>query len=164
VLFETFPLRREADENEAAVALHARHLHHRGVRTLRIEIGGIAVLQRHGLEFAVEVIGPAVIAALEFVGRAAIVRDHHRAAMRALIMQRADLAFRIPHDHQRLARDARAEIVAGLLDLALVPYIDPGGREDARHFQFENVRIGVDAAMHARGLHELGQPFRRTLR
>ena len=88
--FQARPVRGFAGEDEAAIALHPRHLHHRGLRIVRIEIARIAVLQRHRLEPAVEMIGPAVIAALEFVGVALVVRDHHRAAMGALVVDDAD--------------------------------------------------------------------------
>ena len=71
------PVRGFAGEDEAAIALHPRHRRHRGLRILRIEIARIAVLQRHRLEPAVEMIGPAVIAALEFGRVALVVRDHH---------------------------------------------------------------------------------------
>ena len=65
------------------------------------------MLQRHGFQAAVEMIGPAVIAALKFVGPAFVERDHERAAMRALVMHDVDLAVRAAHHHDRLA----AEIV-----------------------------------------------------
>ncbi len=98
------------------------------------------MLQRHCLEPAVEMIGPAVIAALEFVGVALVVGDHERAAMGALIMNDADLAVGVAHQHDGLAADEAAEIVAGILHLAFVADIDPGGAENALQFQFEDGR------------------------
>ena len=163
MLFEAFPFRGKANEDEAAIALDARHLHHRGVRIFRIEIGRIAVLQRDGFQLAVEVIGPAVVAALEFIRAAAVIGNDHRATVGALIVQRPHPPFGVAHDDNRLARDTRTEIVARLFDLTLVSDIDPGARKDAGHLQFENVRIRVDAAMHARGLHQPGKRFRRAL-
>jgi hypothetical protein len=71
-------------------------------------------------------IGPAVIAALEFVGAAFVERDHERATVSALVVQNVDLAVRTAHHHDRLAAKIGAEIVAGLSNLALVSDINPG--------------------------------------
>ena len=75
-VFERWPLGGLIDENKAAIARHARHMQHRHGRAFRIEARRIAVLQRHSFQAAVEMIGPAVIAALEFVGPAFVERHH----------------------------------------------------------------------------------------
>ena len=54
-----------------------------------------------------------------------------------------------------LRADSRAEVIAGVLDLAFVADIDPRGAEDAPKLKLENLRIDVEAAMNARGLHKL---------
>ena len=118
------------------------------------------MLQRHRFEPAVEVIGPAVIAALEFLGMALVIGDDQRAAMSALIVDDADLAFGVAHQHHRLLADEGGEIVARLLHLAFMADIDPGGAEDALHFEIENGGIGIDAAMNARRLHQGSKRFR----
>ena len=118
------------------------------------------MLQRHRLEPAIEMIGPAVIAALEFLGVALVIGNDQRAAMGALIVNDADLAFGVAHQHDRLAADEGAEIVAGVFHLAFVADIDPGSAENALQLELENRRIGVDLPVHAAGLHE----FRLNLR
>jgi hypothetical protein len=100
-------------------------------------------------------IGPAVIAALEFIGIAFVGRDHHRAAMRTLIAQNLKFSGGVAHDDNRLARNLSAEEVADIPDLALVADIDPGGAEDALELKFKDRRVGVEAAMNASGLHKV---------
>ena len=51
--------------------------------------------------------------------------------MGALIVDDADLAFGVAHQHDRLAADESAEIVAGVLHLAFVADINPGSAEYA---------------------------------
>ena len=108
------------------------------------------MLQRDRLQPPVEMIGPAVIAALEFVGVALVGGDHHRAAMRALIVDDLQLPSASRTTMIGLRPIVRAEIVAGCLHLAFVADIDPGGAEDALDLERENRRIGVEAAMNAR--------------
>ena|SRR5215468_8453738 len=76
-----------------------------------IEIARIPMLQRHSLYPAVEVIGPAVVAAGEFGGIAAPGRDHERAAMGALIVDDADRASGIVNQHDGPAADRGGGIV-----------------------------------------------------
>ena len=54
-------------------------------------------------------IGPAVIAALEFVGIALVIGDDERAAMGALIVDDADFAIGVAHQHDRLPADEGAK-------------------------------------------------------
>ena len=140
------PVVAAAREHEAAIALHPRHLQHRELRILGIEVLRIAVIERHGLEPAVEMIGPAVIAAGEFRRVALVGRHHHGAAVGALVADHAYRSVGVAHHHHRLASDLGGEIVARIFDLALVPDIDPGGIEDPLHLQFEDGRIGVELA------------------
>ncbi len=74
--------------------------------------------------------------------------------MGALIVDDADRALGVAHQHDRLAADEAAEIVAGFFHLAFVADINPGDAENALHFELENGRIGVDLPMHAAGLNE----------
>jgi hypothetical protein len=92
-----------------------------------------------------------VIAALKLIGVASVGRHHHRAAMRTLIAQNLKFPRRVAHDDNRLAGDLRAEEVADIPDLALVPDIDPGGTEDALKLKLEDRRIGIETAMNAGG-------------
>ena len=75
--------------------------------------------------------------------------------MGALVMDDADVAFGVAHQHDRLAADEGAEIIAGIFHLAFVADIDPGGAEDALQLKLENRRIGVELPMHAARLKEL---------
>src|SRR5262249_53606338 len=143
-----------AGENEPAIAVSARDLHDRGLGIFGVEVAGIAVLQRHRLDPAVEMIGPAVIAALEFGRVALVVGDDERSAVGALIVNDADVALGVAHQHHRLAPDKCAKVVAGIFDLALVPDIDPGDAEYPFQLELENGRIGVDLPMHTAGLKE----------
>src|SRR6266581_5108324 len=99
-------------------------------------------------------IGPAVIAALEFAGIALVVGDHERAAMRALVMNDPDFALGIAHQHDRLAADKSADVVAGIFHLAFMADVNPSRPEYPLHFEFEDRRIGVEPAMHPAGLHK----------
>src|SRR6476620_6687509 len=94
-------------------------------------------------------IGPAVVATGEFAGVARVVGDHHRTAMRALIMDDANGALGIAHQNNRLAADEGAEIIAGIFHLAFVADVNPGGPENALELKLENFRIGVDLPAHA---------------
>jgi len=105
---EARPVACLAGKHEAAVAFHARHRNHRGLRIVRIEIAGIAVLQRHRFEPAVEMIRPAVIAALKFVGIAFVIGNDQRTAMRALVMDDANFALGIANKNDGLAADEGA--------------------------------------------------------
>ena len=100
--FQVRPVGRFAREDEAAIALHPRHRLHRHLRIADLEVARIAVVERHGLEPAVEMIGPAVIAAGEFVGVALLGRHHHRAAVGALVA-----------DHAQARRSASRVITTG---------------------------------------------------
>jgi hypothetical protein len=59
------------------------------------------------------------------------------------------------HDH-RLASELGGDVVAGLRDLAGVPYEQPGAAEDALHLELEDIRIRVHAAMNPARLDQLG--------
>src|SRR5262249_54188505 len=140
-IFETRAIGRLAGEDEAAIAFDARRLHHRGFRIFRIEIAWITVLQRHGFEPSIEMVGPAVVAALKFLRSALVVGDHERAAMGALIMDDAHLAIAVAHQNDRFAADETTNVVAGIFYLAFVADIDPGVAEYPRHFQIEDRRV-----------------------
>ncbi len=154
IVLEARSLRREAAEHEAAVARDARHREHREFRARRVEMRGIAVQQRRGLEAAVEMVGPAVIATAELVGVPAVGGDHHGAAVGALIVQQTDRSVRIAHQQQRLVADTGGEKVPGVSDLALMPDIDPGRAEDLRELALEYIGIGVEAPVHATRLNK----------
>ena len=108
------------------------------------------MVERHRLELAVEVIGPAVIAAGELRRVALLGRHHHGAAVGALVVHHVQRAVVVAHHHHRLAADLGREIVAGIFHLALVADIDPGRAEQALHLQLEDRRIGVDLPVHRR--------------
>jgi hypothetical protein len=153
-LVETRPVADVAREHKAAVTLDARHLRHRHCWIIRIEIAWIAVIERHGFQPAVQMIGPAVIAARK-LGRVALLgRDHERPAMGALVVNNANRAVDITNHHDRLATETRREVVAGIPDLAFVADVDPCDAEDALHLQLEDLRVGVQPAVNAPRLNE----------
>lgn len=88
--------------------------------------------------------------------------DHLRAAMRAAIVQDVHLAVGVPGHHHRLQPDPSAEEIACIRHLTVVADENPGSPEDARHLDLEYDGIEVDAPMHAHGLDEALQAFRRV--
>src|SRR5262245_42344217 len=151
---EARAVRREAAEDEAAIARDPRHAQHRKFGILRIEVGGIAVLQRDRLEPAVQVIGQAVVAAAEFRGMPSFRRHDHRAAVGALVVQERNPAGGIAHEQQRLASDPGGEKVPRIPDLAFVPDIDPRGAEDSLQLELEHLRVAIEAPVDAAGLNQ----------
>ena len=63
------------------------------------------------------------------------------------------IAVGVADHHERLAPDKRPEIIAGVLHLALVADINPGGAENPFELKIE-VRIGVDLPMNAARLNK----------
>src|SRR5262249_15954364 len=121
---------------------------------LRVEVLWIPVLERYRFQAAVEMIGPAVIAALEFAGVALVRSHHHRTAMGTLIVQDPNASASITHHEHRLPAHLRSKIVGNVPDLALVPDIDPGFAEDAFEFELKYCGVGVKAAM------DTGRPYK----
>ena len=109
------------------------------------------MIERHRLDATVEMIGPTVIAAGELARVALVGRHHQSAAMGALVVDHMHRPLRIAHQNDGLAPHAGREIVARVLDLALVPDIEPSRAEDALHLQLEDTGIGVDPPVHATG-------------
>src|SRR5579863_7442732 len=61
----------------------------------------------------------------------------------------------MPHHDDRLAAEIGGDEIARIGHLAGVADEQPGAAEDALHFQVEQIRIGIDAPVHAAGLDEL---------
>src|SRR6185437_662332 len=153
---EIGPVRGEAGEDETAVILDARHVHHGKTRVLRIEAGAlVTAFQRDGQERPVGPIGPAVIAAAEELDVAVAVADDLGAAVTAAIVEDMHGAVAVPAHHHGLAADRRRQIIARLRHLAVVTDIDPGAAEDALHLELEDPRIDIDVAVDAIRLDEL---------
>ena len=70
-------------------------------------------------------------------------------------------AVHVAREQQRLAADAGRDEVAGIPDLALVADIDPCRAEDALELELENLRIGVEPAVHPAGLDQRTDGFAR---
>ena len=148
---EVVALGRLVDKNESAVRRHSRYGIHRHRGVLGAEVRRITVLERYRLQSTVQMVRPAVITALKFVGVAFVERHHHGAAMGALVVQRVQFAVGAADDHDRFAAKLGTEIIARLFDLALVTDVDPRRTENAFELKFENSRIIVKATMnHAR--------------
>ena len=112
------------------------------------------MLQRHGFQAAVEMIGPAVITALKLVGLPLIERNHHGAAMGALVVQDMQGVVGAADHHDRLPPDLRAKVIARLAHLTFVADIDPGTTENTLEFKLEDRRIIVERTMNGRGLYQ----------
>ena len=134
-------------EDEAAVALDARHL--REAELVVLEIAGIAFGPGHAAELPGVVVGPAVIGTLEGRCRATRVAADTGAAVRAAVEERAQPAIRIAQHDDRAQAELRGDVVVVARDLALVREVDPHRAEDVRHLQVEDHRIGIDRPMHA---------------
>ncbi len=145
--------RGQGSENEPAIGRDARHGFQSGGQAALL----IAGLERHGAQHARRVVAPAVIGAHEAFRIALALRAHHRSAVRAAIDQHRDLVIFFFYDNYGFPPHARGEVVAGVLDLALVAEHQPGAAEDARHLEREDFRVGVHAAVHAVGLHQHGE-------
>ncbi len=76
--------------------------------------------------------------------------------MAATVVQHGDLAILAPHDDERAPRDRGADEAAGPRNLALMPDIAPGAREDALELELEDRRIAIDAPVHPPRLHQRG--------
>src|SRR5260221_8847160 len=153
---EVGALRGEAGEDEAAIVLDARHRHHREARVAGCEAGAlIAVPKRDGVERAIGLVGPAVVAAAEGLDVALAIADDLGAAMAAAVIDNMHGTIRVPAHDDGLAADGRRQIVARLRHLAVMPDIDPGAPEDALHFQLEQLRVDIDVAVNAIRLHKV---------
>ncbi len=80
-----------------------------------------------------------MVDAHEAAGVAVALRAHDGAAMPAGVEQAMDLAGLVAHEDHRAARDLAGAEIAGLLQLGIVPDIDPAAAEDARHLLAQDV-------------------------
>ena len=130
VLDERQRIHVERAEDEAAIALHARHL--RDIVLGIAHVAGITVRPRHAAELAGVGEIPAVIGALEMPRIALLQPAQRRAAMRAAVEQHAHFSLAVAHDdHRPRAEPTRDEVVL-VRDLALVRDVGPGAAEDVR--------------------------------
>jgi len=83
--------------------------------------------------------------------------------VRALIVDDTDLALGITHQHDRLAADEGAKIVATVFHLAFVTDINPGSAEYPLQLEFKDRRIGIKTAMNPSRLYQGGEGFRHGL-
>ena len=98
IVLEARTMLRQAAEDEAAIARKPRHTPHCELGIGRIEVRGISLEQRRGLEPAIQVIGPAVIAAAKLGGVSGVGRHDHGAAMGALVVQQLELSRGIANE------------------------------------------------------------------
>ena len=99
------------DEDDAAQRIAAHFAHSRAMRN---QLGIKAVLVRDLAQFAVYSVLPAVKAAGEFLCTAAFVHAHGVAAMRADIVEGANAAVGLAHDHETFCTNVKSDIVAFL--------------------------------------------------
>ena len=153
-------LGREAREHEPPVGLHAGGSLHVAVRVVAREPRAFVTGLHHRdvAQLAVVVKGPGVVGTAEEVAGAAVaVAAHHRPAVRAAVVQHVHLPVCPAHHQHRLAPDLHRVVVAGLLDLAFVPAVDPHPLVYALHLQRENGGIGIDLPADPVRLDESGQ-------
>src|SRR5581483_9242907 len=150
-LRQRFAAWRSRGEDEAAIDADTGH---RMKPQLGELAGRIARGERCRLQRAGAVVAPAVVRTDETLDVAAAFGAHHGATMRAAIDQYRYRAIIVTHDDDRLASDARSEVVAGGRNLALVAEHQPRAAEDALELELEDRRIGIEGAMHAVGLHQ----------
>ena len=139
----------DAAEQEAAVVLEGAQLLHVvaafAVEARRIAGVGGVVLDLQQLAAVVE--GPAVEGAGEVGAVALLVPAQDRAAVRAGVGQRVELALLVARDHHRLAPDVDAQVVVDVGDLALVGQVDPVALEDVLHLEIEQLLVGEGGAI-----------------
>ena len=77
--------------------------------------------------------------------------------MGALIVNDANDAAGVAHQHHRFAADEAAEIIAGIFHLAFVADVNPGDAENAFQLALEDRRVGINLPVHAAGLEQCRQ-------
>jgi hypothetical protein len=156
---------RQAREDEAAVAVDARHALHPAVRVVACHVRAFVALgQRDRAHAAVEVEAPRVVRAHEgAAGVSALVADDLHAAVRAPVEEHLHAAVVLSHHQERLAADGDGVVVARRLHLRFVAAIHPHTLEDAVHLEVEDRGVGVDALVHPIRFDELLQVHRSTL-
>ena len=137
----------QATEQEALVALEARHLL-QVVRAFLVELhrvlGGLFVLDLEQLASVVE--RPAVERAGEAALVAMLLAAQHGAAVGAGVDHRIEHAVFAARDDDGLTADGGGEVVVDCGDLALVGQVDPVAFEDVLHLEFKQRRVGKDVA------------------
>ncbi|KAG1318756.1 hypothetical protein G6F63_015070 [Rhizopus arrhizus] len=87
----------------------------------------VALLQRDRQQAAVRLEGPGVIrAAEELAGVAAGIARHHRALVRAAVVQHAHALVAVADHHHGLVAHGGGDVVARIGHLAVVADVDPG--------------------------------------
>src|SRR5439155_538656 len=130
VVVQRLDLGPEAQEPEAPVLLEARHVLE-GALALVEAATLISILAGDADQAPAGVERPRVVEALERLRGAFVVAAHDRAAMRARVVEGADLAVVAAHEHDRPARDVAPPVVAGLRELRFVADIQPRAVEHA---------------------------------
>ena len=143
ILLERFRIGRGIDEYPAAPCF-ASQLHQAALRFVQpVEIPAV----RYAEQFAVQIIGPGVVAADQPLAQARPLTLLHDAAatVRAGIVEGVEAIFR-PHDDDRHAGDAlELEKAADFGKLVLVPGIEPTALPEI--FQFELIKFRRNIAL-----------------
>lgn len=82
--------------------------------------------------------------------------DDLGAAVRAAVEEDMHAAVAVTGHHHRLPPKLGREIVPGIRHLAGMTDEQPRAPENPLHLQFEHVRVGIDAAVDAAGLDQIG--------
>jgi hypothetical protein len=132
-------------EPEAVVAAELRHRDQTELLLHKLALA-VVVLAGGVQQLAVVLVGPAVVRALEEGGVVAVgPRDAH-AAVAAGVEEGVDLALVVAYQHDRIHAAGARDEVARLRDLAVVPDEEPRLAEDPLELEFEDLRVGEDAA------------------
>ena len=122
-----------------------------------------ALAERDRGEVAGEIVAPVVIDADDVARLAALVDAEQRAAMRAAVLERVELAVVVARDHHRHRTDRRCAIGVRLRQFGVEAEEIPGRpAEHARLLALEQVAVGIDPVRDPR--HALGGPLPRCRR
>ena len=108
-------------------------------------LAGDAAAERHADEVALQIVGPLVIGADEFLGVAAELAAELGGAVRAAVLEHVDRAVLGARHHDRRRAHIRADEVAGIRHLGFERHVVPGAAvEDPFHLALVDVLVGVD--------------------
>ena len=133
----------EAHEEEAA---QAAQVHGLETEAGAVDIGSemLGECQRTG-----ELVGPAMIAADQLGGRAALVIDDAGAAMAAHIVEGPDHPVGAAHDDDRVAAEADHRVIAGFRHIRLDPDMDPVAGPDGVEIGLEHLVAQIERCFQA---------------
>jgi hypothetical protein len=125
-------------------SIHALAVHLRQAELVPLEPFALTIGQSDSRQFAVQVVGPAVIHATKGVAVAAPVHYDGRRTMPAGIEINANLAVGIAAHDTRIAPQIDDPVIARVADLRLVPYVNPCAPEYSFLLQLKHCWICIN--------------------